>query len=173
MADASFEKFQDFIRALEKAKLKYVVVGGFAVDGKRRKLSREHHDIDIMCQKADEAVIERLIKSLHYSLVERFEDLYRLKSVDGTRVDLYLVSLDEEHAHSKGKVATISFPKEMFLHDLQKGTIDGFIFTIPSDSFIKKNGFDARAESDQDFVKTLVGDEKKMGLIKKILHFRE
>jgi hypothetical protein len=173
MVDASFEKFQEFIRALEKAKLKYVVIGGFAVDGKRRKLSRQHHDIDIMCQKADEVSIEKLIKALHYALVERFEDLYRLKSVDGTKVDLYLVSLDGEHAHSKGKIETLSFPKEMFLHDLQKGTIDGFIFTIPSDSFIKRNGFDAKAESDQDFVRTLVGDEKKMGLIRKLLHFRE
>jgi hypothetical protein len=172
MVDVSFERFRDFIQALEKAKLKYVVLGGFAVDGRKKQLSRPHHDVDVMCQKSDEAEVEKVIKSQHYSLVEQFDDLYRLKSADGTRIDLFLVSFDDDKAVSKGKSATLSFPKSMFMNDLQKGSVEGFIFTIPCDSFIKKLGFDAKHESDQEFVKTLKGDEKKMGLIKKLLHFR-
>jgi hypothetical protein len=166
--DASFDKFKELIQAVEKAKLKYVIIGGFAVDGKRRKLTRPHHDIDIIFLKKDEAKVEKLLKDLHYSLVNKYDDNYKLKASDGTKLDLYLVEVDDEKGISKGKTSTYTFPKEMVATDLEKGTIDGVLFTISGNAMTKRLGLDSANEADHDFCSKMNGDEKKMGKIKRI-----
>lgn len=168
--DVSFEKFKDLIQAIEKAQIRYVVIAGYAIEGRRRKHSRKHSDIDIMFLKSDEDQVEKLLMSLHYKPVSKHDDNVIMKSVDGTKLDIYFVEIDEERdrAVSKGKILTYSFPREMIMTDLQKGVLDGFIFTVAGDSMLKKLVLDSPAEADQEFARTLLGDPKKIGLIKRV-----
>jgi hypothetical protein len=165
---AGFEKFKELMQAIEKAKLKYVVVAGFAIEGRRRKLTRKHSDIDVLLLKTDAAKIEALAVELKYKMVDKSSDNYLLKSADGTRLDFYLAGVEGEKAVCKGRILTYAFPKEFIETDLQKGIIQGFIFTIPSDSFLKKMAYDSQSEQDKAFAATLLGDAKKIGLIRRI-----
>jgi len=111
--EVTIEKLKEFVKALEAKKIKYAVIAGFGVDGKRGYQTRPHQDLDILCSKNDLPKIEEVVEKLGYS-GKRFNDLYKLKRGDGSKVDLALVTEEDKEAVTYGRIAVTKFPKELF-----------------------------------------------------------
>ena len=159
----TIEILKEFLDALKKNRIKYIVIAGFGIDGKRGFLARPHQDLDVLCLKSDLPKIEKMIHSLKYS-GKRYNDLYKLIRDDGSKIDLALVTKEGDEAVTYGRIAITRLPFMLF-ENLQKGNIDGFEFNIAPNELLKTWGKDAPKGEDVNYVEALPADP---GLIKRI-----
>jgi hypothetical protein len=119
-----------------------------------------------LCPKKDLQKLETVIKRLGYS-GERYNDLYKLKREDGSKIDLALVTEEDKDAVTYGRIAVTRFPRDLF-YTPQKGHIDGFEFSIAPNELLKTWGKDAPNEIDSEYVKTLPADSELMKLVQRV-----
>lgn len=145
-----------------------MIIAGFAIDGKKGFISREHEDIDVLCAKEDKRKVEELIIGLEYNK-EKYNDLYKLKNKKGVKdVDLCLVSEEGDFAVTYGKIAITKFPKKLF-DNPQIGRLGDLKFKIAQNELLKTWGQYSKKEDDVCYVKRLKADEKIMKKIKREL----
>ena len=167
MTEVTLSRLNEFLKELEKNKIKYIVIAGFGLDGKRGFQTRSHQDLDVLCLKKDLQKLEVIIKKLGYS-GEKFNDLYKLRRTDGSKIDLGLLTIEGKDAVSYGRIAITRFPKELFKKS-QKGHIDNVEFTIAPNELLKTWGKDSTKGSDAEFANSLPADKEIIKKIKRIL----
>lgn len=161
----SLKNLKEFTHALEYNKINYIVIAGFGVDGKRGYQTRPHQDLDILCLKKDLPKIENTIEKLNYS-GKKYNDLYKLKRDDGSKVDLGLVTIEGEEAVTYGRIAVTRFPKELF-NKSQRGHIKDVEFNIAPNELLKKWGSYATKGDDKEYIKNLPINSKLFNSIKR------
>lgn len=171
MTEMNLERLNEFIGELEKKKIKYIVIAGFGLDGKRGYQSRLHQDLDVLCKKDDLPKIDKIREKLSYS-GERFNDLYKLNRNDGSKVDVGLLTFEGDEAVSYGRIAITRFPKGLFEHP-QKGQIGKIKFNIAPNELLKIWGSDSQKGDDADYVKSLPIDEDKFKRINRVLRKKQ
>ena len=164
----TLKSLKEFIKALRDRKIKYLVIAGFALDGKRGYQTRPHQDLDILCLKEDKKKIEALIKELDYEIRDKTYDKYKLKRRDGSKIDLCLVTTRGNERITKGRIAVTTFPKVLF-DKPQKGKIKDVTFSIAPNELLRLWGCSSKKGNDLEYSKTLPVDNNKMKKIKRVL----
>lgn len=108
----TFETFKEIIHSLEEHNIRYWVFGGWALDGARHKISREHGDIDMYVSEADILKLSQLLSSLDLELKQR-ENMYFVDS-EKLQLGVVLVSEDDNKIIAHGNKTTAHYPKEIF-----------------------------------------------------------
>ncbi len=155
------------ISSFELNKIKYIVIAGFGLDGKRSFLTRPHQDLDILCLKKDLKKIEKILKKLNYS-GEKHNNLYKVYGGDGGKIDLGMLEIEGDYVVSYGRIAITKFPKELFLNP-QIGKINNLEFNIAPNEILKTWGKHSKKGDDANYSKSLKTDEKLMRKIKRVL----
>ncbi|MFC1723075.1 NUDIX domain-containing protein [Nanoarchaeota archaeon] len=163
MSEVPPEIAKEFINALDKQNIHYSVIAGYGLDGKRGKLSRRHQDLDILIKKDDLEKLESILKELGYT-GERQEDLYKVYRHDGAKIDIGLVTIEDDEAVTYGSLAITRFPKTMF-ENPQKGKIEDFTFNIAPNELLKNWGIQSKTEKDKAYAKFLPTNPEKTKLI--------
>lgn len=161
------KRIKELTTTLGEKGIRYVVIAGVGLDGKRGHLTRPHQDVDVLCLKDDEQKVEEMIEDLKYDR-RRINDLYKLKREDGAKVDLCLVTIEGNEAVTYGRTAVTRFPKE-FLEKPQKGHIDDVEFNIAPNEMLRIWGAHSDKGNDAEYAKSLPADEKKMKKVKRVL----
>jgi len=161
------EKIKQFIESLEQSKVKYIVIAGVGLDGKRGYLTKSHQDLDVLCSKRDLLKIKEVLSKLKYS-GKRYNDLYKVFDDSGGKVDIGLVSFEQDEAVTYGRIAITRFPKELFTQP-QRGQIDGINFNIAPNELLKTWGIHSQKKDDAEYAKSLPVDKKKISKIKRTL----
>jgi len=123
------------INGFEFEKIRYMVIAGFGLDGKRGYLTRPHQDLDILCLKKDLKKIEKIIKNLNYS-GEKYNNLYKVYGEDGGKIDIGMLEIEGDETVSYGRIAITRFPKELF-EKPQNGKIKNISFNIAPNELLK------------------------------------
>jgi phosphorylcholine metabolism protein LicD len=161
----NFDAFKDTIKLLEKNKVQYWVFGGFALDGLRGKITREHNDIDIYLHSDDLSKLKQLSNSKRYRFYKR-ENMYFIES---TELKLGVVILTEEDnlivAHGNKTLA--KYPKEIFSKDMlvSIGTLQFRI--VPLEILYLESKF-SKFETDKTYGRTIKINKKLFNKIKTI-----
>jgi hypothetical protein len=161
------ERLKEFIGALEERKVRYFVIAGFGLDGKRGYQTRPHQDLDVLCLKDDEDKIKDIIEKLGFDIRNKFNDLYKLRREDGAKVDLCLVTLEGDEYVTYGRIAVTRFPRSLFKP--QKGHIGDVEFYIAPNELLKTWGEDSQKSDDAKYAKSLPGDYRLIKKIKRTL----
>ena len=79
----NIEEAKKFLNLLSKTNMNYFVSGGVGLDGLRKKVSREHKDIDIYLFSEDLDKFIQFVKSLGYKVFKK-----SLKSKPTTKLEI-------------------------------------------------------------------------------------
>lgn len=131
----TIEKLKELTECLEKNKINYSVFAGFAFDGLRGKITRNHRDIDILVLKKDFDKIKKILESLDYDY-EIINERLRATRKDGAKVDLEMVSIQRNEIIISGKYKLTKIPLELF-KKAQKGRIGNLAFNVASNEILK------------------------------------
>lgn len=160
-----FETFKKTIKLIQENNLRYWVFGGFALDGVRGKISRDHEDIDIYLHKKD---IDRFVKlfALHgYDCYQR-ERMYFADSPE-LKIGVVLFTEEKDFYVSNGNCTLAKYPREMFLNNLT-ASIENFNFRkVPNEVLAFEYEFSIH-EEDKKYAKELKTDKKLMSQIKTV-----
>ena len=154
MTHITIQNLGEFTKALEKEKIKYIVIAGWGLDGKRGKQTRVHQDLDILCLKKDFRKVKKIISNLGYVIKENFNNLYKLFREDGAKVDLAFLMLKGDYLLSNGRIAITKFPKVLF-EKSQIGNVEGVKFKIAPNELLKTWGSHSQKGNDAEFAKKL------------------
>jgi hypothetical protein len=165
--EMSPEKIKEFLDALEKKKVHYIVIAGVGLDGKRGYLTRPHQDLDVLCSKKDLPKVDEVLEELGYK-GRRYNDLYKAFDDKGGKVDVGLVTFEDKEAVTYGRIAVTRFPKSLFEHP-QRGHIDNVDFNVAPNELLKTWGEHSQKESDAEYAKSLSANEKEIKKIKRVL----
>lgn len=161
------EKIKEFTQELEKNNLKYIVIAGVGLDGKRGYLTRAHQDLDVLCLLEDLPKLNTILEKLNYS-GKRYNNLYKVFNNNGGKLDIGLVEIENEYAITNGRIAITKFPKELF-EKPQKGKINDIEFNIAPNELLKTWGSHSQNLNDSEYANSLKVDQEKIKKIKRIL----
>jgi len=162
------KKLEEFTGELKKNKIKYIVIAGLGLDGKRGYLTRSHQDLDILCLKKDKEKVEKAYSKLGYYIKENNHDKYQLKRADGSKIDLVYLTIEGNEAVSYGSIAITRFPKQLF-EKSQVGKIDSVKFNIAPNELLATWGKDSQKGDDAEYSKTLPVNKELIDKIKRVL----
>lgn len=87
---------------------------------------------------------------------------------NGGKVDIGLVSFENDEAVIYGRIAITRFPKELF-EKPQRGHIDDIEFNVAPNELLKTWGSYSQKSNDVEYAKSLPADTNQMKKIKRIL----
>ncbi len=161
------ERLKEFVDELEHKKIKYFIIAGWGLDGKRGYQTRPHQDADILVLEKDKSEVEKVIEKLNYSR-KQFGNVNKLKREDGSKIDLTFMTIEGDEAVTYGGIAETRFPKKL-IDKTQKGHLQGIEFNVGANELLKTWGQHAGNEEDRKYAATLPADEGLMKRIKRIL----
>ncbi len=162
----ALEKFKWFIENIKKEGIKYYVFGGFAIDGLRGSLIRDHNDLDILIFDEDKASFIRFLNSL--GLKGKWSVNNKIYSAANPQLNLEVLFLGQDGDFVKldGEKAEHKIPKELFKRS-NKGKIKDFEFSIMPREWLIESIIYCDHKEDREFLLKLVKDAD-INLIKKM-----
>lgn len=129
---------------LKRNKIEYWVFGGFALDGIRGKITRNHEDIDIYLHSTDLDKLIDLFNSENHKFYKR-EEMYFVESA-GLKLEIVILTDEKDMIIANGNHTRVRYPKEMFSKD-NDVSIDGFAFRIvPNEVLVLESEFSISKE---------------------------
>jgi hypothetical protein len=159
----SFNTFKKNIELLEKNKIKYWVFGGFALDGVRGELTREHSDIDIYLFSEDLNKLLSLFNSDSYKCFKR-ESMHFIES-DDLKIGVVLLTKENNKMIANGNKTLVKFPCGIFKNK-SIAAIDNFTFQIAPNEVLAIDSKYSINNSDRTFGAGLKYDEFLFNQIK-------
>jgi len=153
-----FKIFKELIGELEKAKLFYVVFGGFALDGKRGRITMKHKDVDVFCHKEDYDKLETILLKLNYNLLYEINDLKAFQK-PGLKLDLCLLKKIGNYYICKLRYVNLLIP--LMLLDkimIQRVSIKDCTFNIVPNEILKKDALGSQYRDDIEYAKKIKVD---------------
>ncbi len=144
----SFSTFQDTIELFRKNEIRFWVFGGFALDGIRGKITREHSDIDIYLVSDDLDKVLVLFQSDDYSCYKR-EVMYFIESAD-LKIGIIVLTEEDDKIIAHGNKTLVKFPKDIFLHDNTVSLNNMSFRIVPNEAIALDSKFSTHA-SDKSF----------------------
>jgi hypothetical protein len=149
----SLQSLKKYLNLLENRNFAYWVFGGYALDGLRGKITREHGDIDIYLAEKDINEFISFMNALEYPLVQR-ENMYFL-DVDNLSIGVVILREEEYQFVALGNKTQAYYPKELF-NNTHSGSIDDVEFPIVPNEILKLESEFSRYEKDREFGMNLV-----------------
>ncbi len=159
----NFNLFKKTISLLEKHKISFWVFGGFALDGLRGKITREHGDIDIYVKENDISKLETLFPPEKYIFYKK-EKMYYIKSQE-LKIGIVPLSKEGDTVTAHGNKTLARYPKEMFSMSIY-GAINSFKFKIVPREVLFLESQYSRFESDKSFGQNIQIDKKLFNKIR-------
>jgi phosphorylcholine metabolism protein LicD len=143
-----FYNFKNTIELLEKNNIRFWVFGGFALDGMRGKITREHGDIDIYLDSDDLTKLKNIFSSKEYNFYKR-EKMYFVESSE-LKLGIVILTKENDLIIANGNKTIAKYPKEFFSKNTNV-SIDSFTFRIvPFEILFLESNF-SRFEKDKLF----------------------
>lgn len=149
----NFKIFEELIEELEKLKLFYEVFGGFALDGKRGRLTRKHDDVDVFCRGKDYSKLKKALLKLNYNLLYEINDLKAFQK-PGLKIDLCLLKRIGSYCECELRYVKLLIPLTL-LHNIQRASIGNCTFNIVPDELLKKDALNSRYREDREYGKKI------------------
>ena len=147
----TLDTFRKTIDLLKENDLQYWVFGGFALDGLRGRLTREHSDIDIYLNEKDLAALTDSFGP-GYKVYKR-ENMYFVESTE-LKLGIVLLTAEGDQIIVHGNKTLAKYPKELFARD-NFANIDDVRFRIaPNEALVLESQF-SKHESDKVFAKQI------------------
>lgn len=144
MTNTSPETFKTIISLLEENNLYYGVFGGFAFDGIRKQITREHSDIDIYLKYDDLDNLKKLFIGDHYTFYEK-DKMHYIES-EGLKIGMVLITEDDDYIIAHGSNTVVQFPKEIW-KDKNIMMIDDISFNcVPNEALVFDSQFSKYTE---------------------------
>jgi predicted nucleotidyltransferase len=112
MSMVSFDTFKKTIGLLEKNGVKFLIFGGFALDGIRGEITREHSDIDIYVFSDDLDKLLSLFRSDDYTSYKR-ENMYFIEATD-LKMGIVVLTHENDKIIAHGNKTLVAFPRDIF-----------------------------------------------------------
>lgn len=158
----NFDTFKKTINILDDSDISYWVFGGYALDGIREKISREHGDIDIYLLSEDLNKLINIFKSKNIDVIKR-ENMY---FIDSYELQLGIVLITEENnlfvAHGNKTLA--KYPKKMFSKDNILKIEDFKFRSVPNEILVLESRF-SRFEKDKELCSKIKHDSELINSI--------
>lgn len=139
----TFDIFKKVITLLKDSNLDYRIFGGFAFDGLRGHITREHKDIDIYLDAGELEKITKLFKQIGSDLIKK-EKMYFIKSPD-LRVGICLTTKEGESVFAHGNYTLVSTPSIMWKDNIV--SIDGLAFNCaPNELLVFDSQYSTHAD---------------------------
>jgi hypothetical protein len=161
------DKARHFLSALDKRGISHMVIGGFAFEAKRGKVTRAHEDLDVICKKEDEDKVMKLVKEEGFVISNKLNNRYKIGKKDGSKIDLYLAEADGDKRVTHGKRMSLSFPKDLL--GFQAAKLLDLDLKLAPNEILKKTGFESRFDEDIAIAEKLLVNDKKFGHVKKLM----
>ncbi|MBT4321880.1 hypothetical protein HOD53_01695 [Candidatus Woesearchaeota archaeon] len=160
-----FNLFKRTIELLEKNNVQFWVFGGFALDGIRGKITREHGDIDIYLDSDDLTKLEKLFDSKEYNFYKR-EKMYFVESTD-LKLGIVILTKENDLVIANGNKTIAKYPKKMFSKETIV-SINSFTFrVVPFEILFLESNF-SRFKEDKLFGKNIKINRELYGEIETI-----
>lgn len=144
--DKHLKTLNIIVRLLMKGNCWYRVVGGLGIDGYVGRISRPHHDIDIIILEEQVERIKEVLRKNAYEFT-----LFNHKIL--LKIDDVTVELGRFQRNQKD-YWLVTLPSHKWPADLLKGeevTLEGIRFTVPSKEFLLSTKLsDKRKKSEND-----------------------
>jgi len=149
-------------QAVDKCKnSRYWITGGYAVDAKRGRLSREHGDIDIYLHDDIDKCL-RLFSTSGFKIFKKGTKyiLYQSK----TKIEIFELKINGEFYERRREWCIYRFPKIVF-DNFQVLELNSVQIRIPSNEGLRFFGEKSNFADDNDFTQTLPYDEEIFSMI--------
>jgi hypothetical protein len=147
------ELFSEF----EKNQISYAVYAGYALEGKRGKITRNHKDVDVFCLKKDLEKVHQLMQQLNFFLYDKIRDLHKFQKEE-FKIDFCFLENTGDNLVAEIRHEKVIFPSSLF-GSLQAGKIGSLIFKIVPNEILKKYGLSSVHKEDCEFASSLETDE--------------
>lgn len=147
-----FNILKKAVKICEKESIKYWVVGGFAVDGKKGYFSRDHGDVDLCIHQHDMKKCLTVFYKNNFRITR--EGLKYVFYKNKVKVDIFELFLNENYYERKREWFKAKYPKEMF-DNFQIVGLDNFKFRIPSNEGLRYYGSKTKHHEDTEFTNNL------------------
>jgi len=125
---------KEIVELCETNNIKYWIVGGFAVDGKRRCISRNHGDIDICFHSLHQNKVFKIFFDNNFTITK--QGLKYVFYKHDIKIDVFILFDKTKYYERKREWFEAKFPKKIF-DDFQIGKIENLNFRIPSNEGLK------------------------------------
>jgi phosphorylcholine metabolism protein LicD len=152
----SLNLFRNTIELFKINKLNFWVFGGFALDGIRRNITREHKDIDIYLLSADLNNFISLFDDEKFNCYKR-EVMYFVESVD-LKIGVVLLTREDDKIIANGNKTLVKFPIDIFSIS-NTVSLSGVSFRIAPNEVLALDAKFSIHESDKTFGTKLKYDD--------------
>ena len=170
-----------FDKTFGKEGVKNWVVGGWAVEGLKGGLSRNHHDIDYLVQEADKEKIKKVLSDNGFDIengwMDNDQNFHEFKhkiiaKKDDISIDFVFVCLDDDKKAANIKsYDKFKFPAEYLSGKKAVVNFDGnaYNFNIPDPELllIAKHGDDRSDDQEAKYLTDVIGHDKAKDAIEK------
>jgi phosphorylcholine metabolism protein LicD len=156
MKNFMFQLLEETIHLCENAHISYWVVGGFAVDAKKGKISREHEDIDLCIHEKNIDECLKLFCKNGFRITKEGMKYVFYKS--GAKIDIFVLFEKCAYYERKREWFNALYPKELF-DNMQILTLNGLTFKVPSNEGLRYYGSKTSHPEDTLFTNSLPFDD--------------
>lgn len=143
---------KEIVELCETNNIKYWIIGGFAVDGKRGCISRNHSDIDICFHNLHQNKALEIFFNNNFIITR--QGLKYVFYKHDIKIDVFILFDKIKYYERKREWFEARFPKEIF-NDFQIGKIGNLNFTIPSNEGLKYYGSKTKYKKDKLYTEKL------------------
>ncbi|MCK5475710.1 MAG: NUDIX domain-containing protein, partial [Candidatus Pacebacteria bacterium] len=143
---------KEIVELCESNNMKYWIIGGFAVDGKRRCISRDHGDINICFHNSEKNKDLKIFFNNNFTITK--QGLKYVFYKYDIKIDVFILFDKNKYYERKREWFEAKFPKKIF-DDFQLGKIGNLNFKIPSNEGLKYYGSKTREKKDQLYCEKL------------------
>ena len=143
---------KEIVELCESNNIKYWIVGGFAVDGKRKCVSRNHNDIDICFHGSHQNKVLEIFFNNNFTITK--QGLKYVFYKYDIKIDVFILFDKNKYYGRKREWFEAKFPKKIF-DDFQLGEIGNLNFKIPSNEGLRYYGSKTRHKKDKFYTKKL------------------
>jgi hypothetical protein len=137
---------------LEEHRIHYYVFGGFALDGLRGAITRQHADLDIYVLEDDLQKFCKVMESAGYPCIKR-ENMYFIDK-EPLKIGIVVLSKDTENYVSRGNKTLAFYPKPIF-SKVAHGRIKDITFRVAPNEVLAFEAQHSRFSKDKNFGTTL------------------
>lgn len=162
--ETTLDDVNDIAKSFENNSVRYMIVGGYAIDGKKGKITRYHDDVDMLVLENEYHKIMEAVQKLGYKLIKKYNSTCLFKKnkegeMKPSKIHLSFLKRRGKFAVSEGRIATTRFPINWF-DKSQTVEIKGVRFNIVTDELLKAFGLDAPKGDDAQYAKKIKVDER-------------
>jgi len=144
----SFDAFKKTIELFTENGIRFWIFGGFALDGIRGEVTREHDDIDVYVLSDDLGKLLSLFHADGHSCEKR-KNMYFIES-DDFKIGVLILTYEDDKIIAHGNNTLVTVPRGIFINDHIVSLKDISFRIAPNEVLVIDSRFSAH-DSDKSF----------------------